>query len=165
VIYDDGSTDGTLEMLHAHPRVVVKKFERTCSSSFVESSRRLHDDMWKASRGQAHWVVVAAVDEHFHVPGVSMHDYLDHCSGQGVTLVPGLGYQMISDDFPASGEHLCQTRTWGAPCDPWNKLGIFDPHAIEETNYDVGRHCARPAGKVQPPAHDELCCCTTNTWA
>lgn len=156
VIFDDGSTDGTLEALQDHPRVVVRKFQRSCPDSFVESARRHYNSSWKSSRGQAHWVVIAAVDEHLHVPGVPMRQYLEHCRAQGVTVVPALGCQMISDEFPAPDERLCDTRTWGAPWGQMNKLGVFDPHAIEDTGYEAGRHRAHPSGRVQVPDRDEL---------
>jgi hypothetical protein len=37
-----------------------------------------------------------------------------------------------------------------------NKLSIFDPDLIEETNFEVGRHGANPTGKIVLPEEDEL---------
>ena len=36
-VHDDGSTDGTLEILRSHPKVVVRAFPRTVPDSFVLS--------------------------------------------------------------------------------------------------------------------------------
>ena len=63
---------------------------------------------------------------------------------------------MVSTDFPQSGEQLSRSRTRGAPFTRWNKLNLFNPGAIEETNYDVGRHTADPTGTVVYPDVDEL---------
>jgi hypothetical protein len=58
--------------------------------------------------------------------------------------------------FPSATEELTRTRTCGAPEPLWNKLNLFNPNAIEETNYSPGRHAARPIGKIIYPENDEL---------
>ena len=68
VFYDDGSDDGTRERLEAHPRVEIRRFERTDPNSFILSARALYDRHWKESRGAADWVIVGAVDEHLWHP-------------------------------------------------------------------------------------------------
>lgn len=156
VVFDDGSTDGTLDLLARHPLVEVRRFQRTCADSFVESARILHDNFWKESRGQADWVVVTAIDEHLQVPGGPMRHYLKHCSAQQTTYVPALGFQMISETFPDPGELLCESRRLGVPSEMMNKLSVFNPDAITETNFEPGRHSARPQGRLQMPDRDEL---------
>jgi hypothetical protein len=44
----------------------------------------------------------------------------------------------------------------GAPSPYFSKLRIFDPNAIEETNYDRGGHAAYPKGILNFPERDEL---------
>ena len=51
-VFDNGSTDGTLEMLAAHDRVEVTSFAIE-GESFVETERRLSDTVWQASRDTA----------------------------------------------------------------------------------------------------------------
>jgi hypothetical protein len=63
---------------------------------------------------------------------------------------------MISEKFPDGEALLCRDYPWGAPYDMMNKLGIFDPDAIDETNYESGRHRAKPMGRVRYPPRDEL---------
>jgi len=156
VVYDDGSVDGTIERLCRHPRVEVRRFPRLVPDSFVASHRALHESCWQESRGVADWVVVTAVDEHLHVPGVPMDRYLADLEREGVTYVPALGFQMISEDVPDASERLCETRTRGAPFWQMNKLSLFDPTAIEETGFEEGRHEAAPRGRLQLPREDEL---------
>lgn len=154
VVFDDGSTDGTLEALRDHPRVEVRRFERRVPNSFVRSSQHLNNHAWKESRGSADWVVVSAVDEHLYHRDLS--GYLEAAKRAGVTAIPSLGYEMVSAEFPRPDETLVRSCTRGAPEPRWNKLNLFNPNAVRETNYVVGRHAAWPKGKIVYPESDEL---------
>jgi glycosyltransferase involved in cell wall biosynthesis len=156
VFYDDGSTDETLAMLSAHPRVEVRRLERTHPNSFVASAAAMRNQAWKESRGAADWIVIVDVDEHVCVPGTPMRDYLEQCRRRRVSLLHGMGFQMVSEDFPAPHELLCETRTVGAPYGLESKLSIFDPGAVDETNFGPGRHRARPRGRVRLPERDHM---------
>jgi glycosyltransferase involved in cell wall biosynthesis len=155
VVYDDGSTDRTLEILAAHRRVEVRPFERTSPESFVLSCLSLHNSVWKESRGQADWVIITAVDEHlYHRAGLGR--YLEVMASRGVTAVPALAFQMVTNAFPSPQEHLAKTRHLGVPLDNYNKLSIFNPDAITEARYTIGRHQAAPEGSVHYPKRDRL---------
>jgi glycosyltransferase involved in cell wall biosynthesis len=155
IVYDDGSTDRTLEILAAHDRVDVRPFVRTHPDSYVLSAQSLHDSVWKESRGRADWVIITAVDEHLYHPA-GLGRYLRIASSCGVTAVPALAFQMVTDTFPAPHEYLTRSRRCGVPLDQYNKLSAFNPNAIVETRYDVGRHSAAPEGRVQYPNKDQL---------
>lgn len=155
-IFDDGSTDGTLEILRDHPRVDLRRFERTHADSFVASHQKMQNRAWKESKKEADWVVVTAIDEHLHVPGVPMRDYLERCRRKGVTLLHAMGFQMLSEEFPDDGELLCETRTIGAPYARMSKLSIFDPKSIKNTGFEAGRHFAYPKGVLKLPRRDDL---------
>jgi hypothetical protein len=154
IIYDDGSTDETLSVLASRPDIEVRRFERVCPDSFVDSARIWQNNVWKESRGQAAWVVVTAIDEHIHHE--SMSDYLARSAAAGVTAIPALGFDMVSDTVPDAGETLARTRRVGMPTSAMNKLSLFDPSGLTETNYSPGRHFADPAGRVVYPEVDEL---------
>lgn len=156
IVFDDGSTDGSLEILKAHPKVELRRFKRTNSESFVLSHQQFHNHIWKESRGRADWVVITAVDEHLFVRSTEMRAYLESCDNAGVSLAPALGFQMISDTFPEPDEHLAFTRTLGAPWRKMNKLGLFKPDALMETNFATGRHSADPRGALRFPDQDEV---------
>ena len=154
VFFDDGSDDGTIELLAAHPRVEVRRFERTDPKSFVLSARALNDQNWKESRGSADWVIVGAVDEHLWHR--DLDGYLAAMRAAGVTAIPGLGFEMAGTEFPGPDELLVETRVLGAPEAQWNKLNLFDPNEVDETNFAVGRHTAAPTGRIVYPERDEL---------
>ena len=93
-IYDDGSTDSSLSMLQSHPRVNVRRFERSAADSFVLSEQSFSNECWKESREHADWVIVTDMDEHlFHPEG---REYFARSRREGVTMIPALGFQSPS---------------------------------------------------------------------
>ena len=154
VIYDDGSTDDTLDQLRRHPRVEIRRFERAVSNSFVESSRLWQNHVWKESRGQADFVVLTAIDEHLYHPDIRR--FLATCHAGRVSAIPALGFNMVVEDFPVPGTWLAETCLFGMPHHDMNKLSLFAPDRIEETNFSAGRHFAKPTGAVVFPPIDEL---------
>jgi hypothetical protein len=134
--------------------VEPRRFVRGVQESFALSEQSFSNQCWKQSRGVADWVIVIDVDEHlFHPFGRS---YLSHCSAVGVTVIPALGFQMISEDEPPPDAYLCMDYPIGAPWEPLMKIGIFNPNVIAETNFSLGRHRSDPTGEVCFPAADEL---------
>ena len=154
VFYDDNSSDATLEMLSLHPRVEIRRFERTDPNSFVLSTQELQNKMWKELRGSCDWVIITVVDEHVYHPDLA--GYLGKAKHKGVTVIPGLGYEMLSPEFPASDMHLATGIRRGVEWHKKSKLSVFDPDAVEETNFSAGRHKAEPSGRVRYPERDEL---------
>ncbi len=154
IIYDDGSTDDTLDQLRAHGRVEVRRFTRAIPDSFVESARIWQNEVWKEARNQARWVVLTAVDEHIHHP--DMPSYLRSQAKAGATAMPALGFNMVADTFPPAGTHLATTLRRGMPHVEMNKLSVFDPNGLDETDFAPGRHAAKPTGRVVYPESDEL---------
>lgn len=154
VIHDDGSTDGSLERLSAHAKVDLRRLDRVDPDSVIASLTHLYNEGWKESRGEADWVIVTNIDEHLYHP--DFLGYLLRCKDDGVTCIPALGYQMLSDAFPAADAVLARDITHGAPWGSLNKLSLFDPNALKQVNYGPGRHVAKPKGARKYPDRDEL---------
>lgn len=154
-IFDDGSSDASLTILANHPRVEIRPMPQEFASLGITArALKLWNHCWKESRGQADWVIVTEIDEHLDHPDLT--GYLRRCGESGITVVPALGYQMLSPQFPSPEECLRVTRSLGAPFTAQSKLNIFDPNAIGEIAYAAGRHTAAPTGRVRAPAHDEV---------
>jgi hypothetical protein len=154
VIFDDGSTDRSLAILRDHKRVELRRFIRSDPDSFVLSERALSNDCWKESRESADWVILTDIDEHLFHP--RMASYLRECAAAGITLLPALGFQMISNDMPRDGELLCEVCRQGVPWSQMMKPSIFDPRAIADINFTTGRDRAAPVGNVRLPPRDEI---------
>lgn len=156
IVFDNGSSDNSLEILRAHPKVDLRFFPWSHADSFVLSQQELYNSIWQESRKRADWAVITAVDEHLHVPGIAMKEYLARAAHKRVTWIPALGLQMFSEAFPQPDERLCETRTTGAPLRLMSKLSVFAPNALTETGFDTGRHKATPRGRLRLPRRDEL---------
>jgi hypothetical protein len=154
VVYDENSDDGTRNILQAHPKVEVRQFIRTVPDSLELSKKAVHDNCWKEARGAANWVILVDVDEHVYHPNLDA--YLVEQSRRGVTFVPTLGFQMISNVFPSRGEHLAHTRTRGFPRHTYSKPVVFNPAAIDELDMEAGSHSAAPSGRIHFPEIDEV---------
>ena len=63
---------------------------------------------------------------------------------------------MLSDKLPFSEKKMTELITKGAPYKFMNKLSLFNPDKILETNFSAGRHEASPAGEVVYPLNDEI---------
>jgi hypothetical protein len=153
-IYDDKSSDATWSILRSHPKVDARRFVRSEPDSFVLSERAFSNECWKESRGQADWVIVTDLDEHLFHP--EWHQYLLRCISEEISLIPALGFQMISKRSPLPGEFLCREYTIGAPWDQLMKSSILNPNAIVEMDFAPGRHMAEPLGCVRVPRIDEM---------
>lgn len=155
IIYDDQSTDNSQEILRRNPKVELRPMPPyTDPQSRIISALALQETCWKESRGIADWVIVTDIDEHLYHP--AMDRYLARCRAHGVTIIPALGYQMLSEQFPEHNNLLCKSLTKGACNSLYSKLNIFCPSEIDAINYKPGRHKAAPTGHVVLPPRDEL---------
>lgn len=154
IFFDDGSDDKTLDILSGHPNVETRPMPRLDVDSYVLASQNIFNNCWKDSRGKADWVIITAVDEYLYHP--AFLDYLTKCDKAGITAIPTLGYQMLSNNFPPKGIHLIEEIQSGAPWNRMNRLSLFKPDALKETNYGFGQHRAHPEGIVIYPSKDEL---------
>jgi len=152
-IFDDASTDSSLDILAKHPKVEIGRFHKQ-AESFVDGAYVFNNNIWKRSRNKADWVIICNMDEQLYHP--DLLNYLKQCRDAGITAIPAEGYQMISDSFPDSDERLCDLITFGMRYKKMNKLSIFNPDAIEEINYKHGRHYANPIGRVVYPQRRDL---------
>src|SRR5947209_6113221 len=126
-IYDNGSTDGSLEILHGHDRVRCSHFE-VHGDSFVEEEQRLSDSIWRQSIGAADWVFVVDIDEHVYHP--DLPGFLRRCTEQGVSAIQAIGYEMVADGFPTGPSQLSDLVTEGTRSAGHHKLCIFNPELI-----------------------------------
>jgi Glycosyl transferase family 2 len=150
-VFDNGSTDNSLHLLLHHGRVQVERFQ-TDGDSFVDKERILGDTIWKGSL--ADWVIVTDIDEHIYHP--ELLNYLSSMKEQGVTAIQSIGYEMVADAFPSEARPLVELVTQGARSTGHDRLCIFNPRKIKETNFTPGRHRAKPEGNVVWPDYSQV---------
>ncbi len=144
-VYDGGSTDGSLAKLAGDERVRVIPWELTGDSVF-EAARGLSNACWKQSRGAAEWVFLVDMNEHLFHP--EMLDVLRNAASDGATAIKVIGYDMVADAFPGEDQVLAQTVTRGVRMRQLDRMAVFNPDAVLETNFAVGRHAADPTGQI-----------------
>jgi Glycosyl transferase family 2 len=147
-IYDNGSTDRSIEMLKANDRVSLGHFE-VFGDSFVVAAQNYYNECWKQSREQTDWVIVCNIDEQIYHP--NLKGYLSACKRKGISLVIPKGYDMVSDTFPRTEEPLHKIVNFGMRNRINDKPQVFNPTRISEINFAPGRHTARPTGEVTIP--------------
>jgi hypothetical protein len=144
-VFDNGSTDESLAILDAHPRVTVRHFD-VAGESFVDEERRLSDTVWRKSRGAADWVLIVDIDEFVFHP--DLRGYLGRCTDAGITALRAIGYEMVADGFSTGDAPLTEIITEGVRSADHDKLCLVDPAALVDTRYGIGRRTADPVGHV-----------------
>ena len=153
VVYDDGSTDRSAELLRASPKVEVRTIRRE-ADSFFDAHMTLFETCWQESRGRADWVCLVDLDEFLFQP--DFHRYLAVQREAGVTLIKAVGYEMVSEDFPPAGATLANLLTRGIREHHLDKTALFAPDAIQQMNHSVGRHLCSPVGRLVPLAKEGI---------
>jgi hypothetical protein len=152
-IYDNQSTDGSLDILTAHPRVTVLPLILE-GDSFVEAAFAQVNQFWHPSRGHADWVAVCNVDEFFW--HIDLGWYLSECRRKGITFLKSVGYQMVSERFPEPSDDLARAHRYGTRFDHMDKPAFFNPDAITESGFAIARHGCDPKGHVVFPKRSEI---------
>lgn len=152
VIFDDNSTDRSRELLRQSPKVEMRQLEQAASSQLAMTTEV--NRCWKESRGRADWVFITDFDEFLYHP--RLLDYLGECQAKGFTIFQPVGLDMVSPQFPDKDAVLTNSVRRGRPLDSMDKPIIFDPNAIEEMNFEAGRHAAEPSGRVVFPPTREV---------
>jgi hypothetical protein len=152
-IHDNGSTDRSLELLAAHPKVTVLPLELE-GESLCQAAFEKVNDFWLCSRGQADWVAVCNIDEFFYHQDLAW--YLAACRRRGITFLPTRGYEMVSDTFPAPDHDLPRTIRHGTRAPHYDKPSFFNPDAITHSGFGMARHTAAPRGRVLVPDRPEM---------
>jgi hypothetical protein len=144
-IFDNGSTDGSLDLLRNHSKVTLGEFE-VQGPSFVQAAQEFYNHCWKPSRGQADWVIICNIDEHLYHP--DLRRYLASLLPR-ISLVIPEGFDMISEAFPSLDRSLREQVPMGRRDPLLDKPQLFRPDRIRETNFEPGRHTADTSWRVR----------------
>jgi glycosyltransferase involved in cell wall biosynthesis len=167
VVYDNMSTDNTVELLQQDPRVEIRLYD---------SDNQIRDDLyleiknysWKESRGLCEWVVIVDFDEIFCrarvIEGKPVFDLdLTEVYKRGFNMIKPCGYNMISLNAPLyTADHPFVHSQRGTYHVPEEKLCCFRPEEISEIRYVTGAHWASPLDKNQDSRGIRMC--TDREW-
>jgi glycosyltransferase involved in cell wall biosynthesis len=163
VVYDNYSTDNTVELLGQDSRVEIR---------MLNTEGKLRDDLhmdiknhsWKEARGKADWVLTVDFDEIFNrciqENGKAKFD-LDfrEVSKLGCNIIRPYGYNMISLDAPMGADgHPYQYANRAIYHVPEEKMVCFNPNQIKEMRFHCGAHECAPLDYDQSTANIRVCC-------
>jgi len=133
-IYDNGSTDSTLDIIRRCPIAQVKHYE-TGNKIREDVYLVIKNHCWKKST--ADYVIIADIDEFVYHPNII--DYLkEH---QQTDVFEPAFYHMVTNHIPQPHETLMKFEK--GFLSKTNKMNVFKPQ-IEQINYGAGCHKARP---------------------
>ena len=147
IIYDNGSTDQSIEIVNARHNAKLVHFETEGFDDTVHA--QIKNNCWKRSRGKADYVIVCDIDEFAYHPDISK--YLIEIANQHISIPTPVGYNMYSTTFPLyqKGDDITKLVQTGVPDDGYSKCILFDPHRVVEINYDAGAHICHPWGQIK----------------
>lgn len=157
VVYDNGSTDGSLEFLSKVPYVEIRHYDTNNELDDLKL-RSLKNSVWKESRDVGvDFVVVSDLDECIWARDLDCT--LTKLKQSKVGAITPKMCNLISTAFPQfSREHLMHELVGRYYVDIWpsndgpgsgakQKMLVFDPNAVCETNYKVGCYESHPTVK------------------
>ena len=152
-VYDNGSTDGSVEYLKNQGEFISVRHFDTSDRKDNTAHMILKNKIWKEARGRADFVCVCDLDEFL----IFNHDAAYRFIASGATICEPVWYELVSDEMPEhiSGKLLHQLRPMAAmprisPRMPTiSKAVLFDPNKISEINYGPGSHRCDPTGEVR----------------
>ena len=145
VALDDGSDDGTLEILAAHPKVEVRPMPEE-RDSWVLASTRWWNHVWTESR-DADWVGIFVPDE---IVGPDLAAALTRHKAEGATVLKPRGFDMVSETADAaSAIRGVFNPMYSKPC-------LFRPDKMTRVELSPGNHSAEFTGEVVLREPDDL---------
>jgi len=144
-IYDNQSTDGTVEYIKEHyPNVKIETFD---TNNQINDAKYLEikNNCWKGS--DADFVIVCDTDEILYHPVLKR--LLLTFKQKGITLPMVQGYQMHSYQFPTNTtKPITDQIMTGVRAVHFDKFIIFNPQQVKEINYMPGCHHCAPEGRL-----------------
>jgi glycosyltransferase involved in cell wall biosynthesis len=134
-IWDDHSTDRTLEILKDHPKVTLLPREKHGhdDSYYVTT---LYPQYEQHSRGVADWVIGADADEFIYHP--RLREVLAEALDKSVLVLQCNGYSMVSDKLPTTSGQIYDEIKLGLVDRALSKWTIHSPNI--RVRYRKGRH-------------------------
>ena len=143
-VFDNGSTDGSIEYLSSFDWITVEHYESDGINDLIYL--KIKNNCWKGS--DADWVWVSDFDEILYSD--NFQEELDFLDENGYTIVKPNWINCVSKtNVPEYQEgkllhELIDGGVYGGP-----KNIFFKPSEIKEINYGPGAHFCQPTGNVK----------------
>jgi len=154
VVHDNESTDRSVELLTADPRVEVRVFH-TPNQDDKKTLNPIRNRVWRESQGVADFVVMVDFDEflyHYDMPG-----FLGRVKERQYPVCRAYGWNMVCERFPADDGKtpLTQLVRRGYNHYEYSKPCLIQPDLLLEPGWWPGAHNASPRMPNGLPARVE----------
>lgn len=139
LVWDDQSTDGSREILRAHPSVTL--FD--CPWRGLDEDKALHHayDVYPSARGKADLCMWVDCDE-FIYSHCDMRSFLSHFHRNTTyDVIRTAGFNMVGDGLPANGyfhQQIWELNPMGVSAPVYSKPVVFRPEA--KVRWVRGKH-------------------------
>ncbi|MEM4655327.1 MAG: glycosyltransferase family 2 protein [Thermosphaera sp.] len=150
VIYDNQSTDQSVNIATSYPNVELRSFDTGGKVSELTLTN-IRRNCWKEEKSD--YVIVCDADEFLYVKDLQEflakhHDY---------DVFRPVGFNMVSNKFPTDyGKLITEQVKSGAYAPAFSKMVLFKPETVREIGYGPGSHKAYPVGFKQLKVYDAL---------
>ena len=153
-VFDNGSTDGSVEYLKQYDWITVQPFGNKDCKQNLENSR-IKNEKWKGS--DADYVVCCDIDE--LIIGNNIKEKFEECKKAGCTIIEFDWLWLAGGDNPKYQEgkylhELCPNVIYNLG----KKTMVFSPKDIKEMKYTPGAHECKPSGNVKKTYLKDIFC-------
>lgn len=145
-VYDNGSDDGSLELLAQYPDWITVIHYETNNTLNDIAYLQIKNNCWKVS--DADWVCVCDMDECLYAKDI--FGEIEKLEKEGVNVISPQWCDVWGDKFPEYDEtKLCHEVIGGVNPSMQSHLHkciLFKPCDIKEINYGIGAHTCHPVG-------------------
>lgn len=151
IVFDDGSTDGTPDLLRLEPKCEVRPIQM--GGLQEDELLQLAAQVYPESRGEADYIMWPDMDELVYHP--RLKDALLEHQKLGHDVVRTLGFNMMGADIPAyeDGAQLTDRFRTGVRAPVYSKSIIINP--AKNITWSRGKHFIISNGVTVSPEWDE----------
>lgn len=145
IIYDNNSTDGTLEYLKNFDWIEVRPYPIETNDTIDDGIHvQIKNNCWKEQKNNnVDFVIVSDLDE--IIWSKDLYSQLETLKRENIAVVKPVGYDFVSQEFPIHGNLLLHEQIETCCRTPmWDKCILFQPDLIEDINYSPGAHFCDP---------------------
>jgi glycosyltransferase involved in cell wall biosynthesis len=142
IIYDNISTDSSVELAQKHPKVEVRKYGTTEIDE--RAYLKIKNNAYKEERGKSDFVIVGDMDEFLYAPDIMR--LFEKAKRQRSAIICTDGYEMVGDKFPVDdGRQIWEIVDTGVQSGVFSKRICFSPEI--DICFTAGCHHCNPRGK------------------
>ena len=137
IIYDNESTDNTVEIASKHPLVKDIRTTKTENSLDDRMYVNVKNTCWQGDNSD--YVIIVDADELLY-HHKNIFGYLDNTK---FSVYKPTGFNMVTEDFPCISKPITQQVKKGSEDINYSKPVIFTPKLIDRVSYELGAHTGR----------------------